>query len=119
MAVANILKHEHHNWIRRATEEELVNDPTWYRPAPFWPVCFVFKDASFAQHFQCIGLKGDTVTAMETCPASTAMYVEKPGVGIDNISTPPTPSSGTVSEVSISCLMEHADEPEGGSVGLR
>jgi hypothetical protein len=86
MGVANILKYEQHNWIRRATEEELINDPTWYRPAPFRPACFVFIDGSFAQHFQCIGLRGDTVTAMEMS-ASTAMD--------DNISTPPTPSSGT------------------------
>ena len=80
------------DWIRRATEEELINDPTWYRPAPFRSACFVFKDGSLAQQFQCIGLRGDTVTAMETCAASTAMDVEKPVVDLDNISTPPTPS---------------------------
>ena len=92
MVVEDILEYEHHNWIRRATEEELINDPTWYRPAPFRPACLVFEDASYAQRFQCIGLKGDTVTAIETCVASTAMDVEKPLLDLDNISTPPTPS---------------------------
>ena len=93
LAVSDILQWwSQRDWIRRATEEELINDPTWYRPAPFRPACFVFKDGSFAQHFQCIGLKGDTVTAMEMS-ASTGMDVEKPVVSLDNISTPPTPSS--------------------------
>ena len=98
MVVSNILKYEQHNWIRRATEEELINDPTWYRPAPFRPACFVFKDGFFAQHFQCIGLRGDTVTAMERAPRQPRCTFEKPVVGLDNISTLPTPSSGTISE---------------------
>ena len=92
MVVADILEYEKHFWIRRATHEELVTDPTWYRPAAFRPVGFVFKDASFAQHFQSIGLSGDMVTAMESLAVEVVRA--EPLMRLDHISTPPTPPPG-------------------------
>ena len=79
------------HWIRFATPEELQDDPTWYRPAPFTPKCFVYEDGTLHVLGQPMGLRGRTVTAMQDVPRDRIQREDVPCANVDDIGTPPTP----------------------------
>ena len=80
------------HWIRSATHDELQVDPVWYRMAPFKPACFIHENGDVVKIGQTMGLRGRTLTALQTVPRDWLQIQETPCTDVEDIGTPPTPS---------------------------
>ena len=80
-------------WIRKASQQELADDPQWWIFSETQPTDLIHANGSLAFRDDPIGLLGTTLTAIVTTKPKPIDCQGQPTACLDGICTPPTPPS--------------------------